>query len=516
MNNIIKKIMKHKYYITIYLILFVGIMVRIVGISNFPNALNVDEASSGYEAFSILNYGIDRNGNSMPVFLEAWGSGQNALYSYLLIPFIKILGLSVFSIRLPMALLGCLSLFVMYKILEKNTDRKSVIIGTAFFAIVPWHIMKSRWGLESNIFPDLILFATYFVIEYIQTKKIRNIYFCGILLGLSAYSYGTAYFFLPIFVTMLLIYLNIKEELTIKHCIGMFFTVLLISMPIIIFVIINKFCLEPIKLFCFTIPILRENRFEIITSIFGKNVIINSLINFVEAIKILLIQDDRLGFNAFPLYGIIYIVSLPFMIVGIWKALKSKKSIDWIFNIWFISAFLLLFVVQPNINRINIIIIPIIYYTIIGIKICFEKWESIKILIQIIYISFFICFEISYFTTDWNNYYTFTNQMKDILEYVDTLDTNKIYFEQSIKEPCIYICFYNKINTKDFINLVKYKRDIGFERVESLGKYYFYIPKMKERNAVYIIKSINEDKYDFKSDIFHKEYINDFVIIEEE
>ena len=50
----------HKY-ILIILIFLVGILIRIVGIENMPNALNCDEASAGYEAFSILNYGIDRN-----------------------------------------------------------------------------------------------------------------------------------------------------------------------------------------------------------------------------------------------------------------------------------------------------------------------------------------------------------------------------------------------------------------------------------------------------------------------
>ena len=45
----------------IVVILLIGILIRIVGIANMPNAFNCDEASAGYEAFSILNYGIDRN-----------------------------------------------------------------------------------------------------------------------------------------------------------------------------------------------------------------------------------------------------------------------------------------------------------------------------------------------------------------------------------------------------------------------------------------------------------------------
>ena len=47
--------------ILVLIILIIGMLIRIVGIADMPNALNCDEASAGYEAFSILNYGIDRN-----------------------------------------------------------------------------------------------------------------------------------------------------------------------------------------------------------------------------------------------------------------------------------------------------------------------------------------------------------------------------------------------------------------------------------------------------------------------
>ncbi len=49
------------YMVSIIVILIIGILIRIVGITGMPNALNCDEASAGYEAFSIINYGIDRN-----------------------------------------------------------------------------------------------------------------------------------------------------------------------------------------------------------------------------------------------------------------------------------------------------------------------------------------------------------------------------------------------------------------------------------------------------------------------
>ena len=48
-------------FMIVLLILIIGMLIRLVGITDMPNALNGDEASAGYEAFSILNYVIDRN-----------------------------------------------------------------------------------------------------------------------------------------------------------------------------------------------------------------------------------------------------------------------------------------------------------------------------------------------------------------------------------------------------------------------------------------------------------------------
>ena len=212
-------IKNNKKNIILCLILIVGCVVRLFSIDKYPQGLNVDEASSGYEAYSILNYGIDRNGNFIPTFLVAWGSGQNALYTYMLTPFVKILGLSVFSVRLPMALIGCVSLIVMYKLLKSILNEKTAIIGMAVLAICPWHIIKSRWGLESNIFPDIILLFVYTLIYAFKNKKIYLVYLAFAIAGISSYAYATSYFFLPIFILSILIYLVRKKDLTTKNAI---------------------------------------------------------------------------------------------------------------------------------------------------------------------------------------------------------------------------------------------------------------------------------------------------------
>ena len=67
--KIIELVKKYNIQILIIAFLIIGAFIRLIDIGKVPNALNVDEASTGYEAYSIMKYGIDRAGNSLPVYL---------------------------------------------------------------------------------------------------------------------------------------------------------------------------------------------------------------------------------------------------------------------------------------------------------------------------------------------------------------------------------------------------------------------------------------------------------------
>ena len=511
-------IKNNKYKIALYLLLLLGILIRIANIQNFPNALNCDEASSGYEAYAISNYGIDRNGNSMPVFLLSWGSGQNALYTYMIIPFVKIFGLSVLTTRLPMAILGCISLIIMYKLLSLIGDKKLAIIGLAFFVINPWHIMKSRWGLESNVFPDLVLIAVYMLIYALKNKKDYILYLGFGVLGLCAYSYGTSYFFLPLFVIPVLIYIIKKHEISIKKAIICLCIVFIISLPIILYVIINTFDLPQIKILCFTIPRMTTNRYEELSSLFSGNILKNSLNNFIESMKILILQTDNSGWNSIVPYGITYVFSFPFTIIGIIYSLKRNEEKDKyinIINLWFLAACLLLFTVQPNINRINIIIIPIIYYTIIGIFEIVNNSKYIEILVTTIYLLGFIIFINTYTHINFDDYLVFVGGIEDTIEYVNSIEVEEIYVQYIHKEPYIYTLFYTKTNPNNYIKKVKYFKENGsFDNVKEFGRYKYYLPKdiIPKENIAYVIAKDNNLNIDYSN--WKTTYFEKFVVLE--
>ena len=514
---------KNKYNIILYIILVVGFITRSVGININPKGLNVDEASSGYDAYSILEFGCDRNGNKFPVFLEAWGSGQNALYSYLMIPFIKLFGLNVITTRLPMVILGCISLIVWYNLLNEVKNKKFAIIGLSFLVICPWNIMKSRWGLESNIFPDFVLYAIYFIVKFIKTNNVSKLYIASILLGISSYTYGTSYFFLPIFCIIMYIYLLYTKKVNIKNVILSFSIIFIIALPIMLYIIINTFDLNQIDLGIITIPKLPVNRYEEQTSIFNGNILTKSIKNFVKSLKLLLTQDDGLSWNCIPGFGLFYIISIPFLVYGIIYSIKNKEEIkkyESAIDIWFISSFLLMFVLnEVNINRINVLIYPLIYYVINGIYIVVAKRNIISnSIILIVYIAFFVMFMCSYIFLKPANNYTFVDNIKEVIEYVEKVKDRKIYIEYAFKEPYIYVLYYTKYNTHDFIDSVQYidNENLGkFDNIKSFGRYNFYIPDDQEKypDAVFVVKKKKNKQIDYSKYKKLKEF-SEYVVLE--
>lgn len=486
-------IIKNKYYIVVCFILILGFLVRLVDINKLPAGLNQDEASAGYDAYSVLKYGVDRNGQSVPIYFIAWGSGQSTLLSYLMIPFILIFGLSELTIRIPMAIIGCVSLILVYKLLKEH-NKKIAIIGLIFFAICPWHIMKSRWALDCNLFPDLVLIAVYIIIKALKNKKMY-LYYIGIaVLSISTYSYATSYMFLPIFMILLTIHLLKNKYIKVKNAIISAIIALIIATPIIIFVIINTFDLNAIKIGPITIPRLYENRYESSTTIFSGVVFENLINNIVRNFDILIHQYDGAVWNAMNFYGMFYIFTLPFTIIGLFKSITEKKLEYKILNIWFVVSILLTIVfIDGNINRMNIIIIPLVFYSILGLYVIMQNHEIIIPIIATYSISFAF-FLHSYIKTQGKEGNMFSQDIGDAIRYVETMDFDKIYLSYTLPQPYIYALFYSQASPIEYWDTVEfYNQKIAFENVMSFGKYYFYTPNsLDEENIACIIPTSYE------------------------
>ena len=457
-------------------LLLFTILLRVINIGSWPDGLNQDEASIGYDAWSILNYGIDRNGNSYPVHLVAWGSGQNALYAYIIMPFIAIFGLNEFSIRLPMAIFSILSVVAIYFIMKQFFGKKVAFIAMALYSFNPWTIMSARWCIESSLYPMLFILALWTLVASLKHKSF--VYLAAILLSASLYSYGPAYLVTTLFCFLAFIYFIVKKLVPLKHLITAGILFLLLSSPIYLFVLINTFDLQQIKLFnLITIPKEYNRMGHILQGQSISTIIENIFTVFIFQYDV----QNRCSLQN-PLWGCIYFISIPFWIYGMYKTFKKRNHLTVLLTILSAVSFALIFIFAwVNTNRIGIIYVPIVLFASIGIYEFTQKKKKFFYFTLAAYSLLFISFCFIYFTPSYLESDSVINQFvptyREALAKAEELDDDNkktIYIDAPVNMPYVYNLFYNKTNPYDFINnVIWYNKNDEFDAVYSCGNYIY-------------------------------------------
>src|SRR3989338_4375447 len=108
-----------KNNLVLLFILVLAATLRLIALDKSPVGLNADEAAIGYNAYSLLQTGKDEHGVSWPLVFRSFDDYKPAGYFYLVLPFVKVLGLNVWAVRLPSALLGILTVYLIYLFTNK-------------------------------------------------------------------------------------------------------------------------------------------------------------------------------------------------------------------------------------------------------------------------------------------------------------------------------------------------------------------------------------------------------------
>ncbi|NSW76442.1 MAG: glycosyltransferase family 39 protein [Candidatus Atribacteria bacterium] len=471
-----------------------GIFVRFFLLGVIPPGLNQDEASIGYDAWAMLHYGIDRNGFHNPIHLVSWGSGQNALYAYLSMPFIRLLGLNVFSVRFLNALMGSLSLFLFYDLMKNLTNKDIGTIALFLLAISPWHIMMSRWGLESNIFPGFVLLGTWLLVRALRQKFLLPLAF--FVFALSLYAYGTAYFFVPVFLFCVLFYLLRHDKVKIKTLLLGSTVFILVAIPVFLFVFINLRSLDSITTSFFSIPRLIAPRFGEVSSLFSKNAFTESLINFRDLLDLLfLTQHDGLIWNGIPAYGYLFLFSPPFLLFGFLHTLRNRKiwtqfSPLFFLVIWFLVAVFLGIVTRVNVNRVNAVFLPAIGLVTVGISFLREHARTFFRYLMLCYFLFFLSFLYSYFFVyPINAGPAFFESLGEAIQYALKVapPESTMHITDTVNMPYVFVLFYERTDPRKFLQSVTYVNpEAPFRAVQSFGRYHFGIRKDNLQDDVYI------------------------------
>lgn len=198
------KLLKSNILILI-LIVLLGLFLRVYKLDSIPPGLTWDEASLGYNAYSLSQTGKDEYGTFLPLTLKSFGDYKPALYAYLDIPFILILDLNEIAVRLPSVLAGIGLIIVTYLLIKHTFKNNWLALSTALFvAITPLSIQFSRAAFESNVAVFLNVLGLYIFLKALRNPRYHIL--AAIVFTLSLLCYQASKIFVPVILVGLFLF----------------------------------------------------------------------------------------------------------------------------------------------------------------------------------------------------------------------------------------------------------------------------------------------------------------------
>lgn len=343
-------------------IFLLGAFVRLYRFGSLPCGLNQDEAFAAYDAWALLHYGTDSALNSWPVYLTAWGSGMNALESYLLLPLVALFGTKTWVIRLPQLLVALGSIFAAWRLGRRMAGERAGLLFALLLAVCPWHVAMSRWGLESNLAPGFLLFGLCCFLRGLEERRFLPL--AGLFYGLALYAYSAIWPAMPLLLGLLLVCCRPRADRWLLAA-GLIFAAL--ALPLVAFLAVNYGLLAPFSLGPFSVPRLVEMRA-------GDISLTQIPANLRNLFHILFFRTDGLLWNSPAPFGLFYPVSVPLGLLGLgalavraWKARREgPQDGAAALLIWVFTGLLLCLVIPVNANRMNFLLLPLVFCAALG------------------------------------------------------------------------------------------------------------------------------------------------------
>ncbi len=490
----------------LFLIFLLAFSLRIWQIDKIPTFIS-DEASIGYNAYSILKTGKDEWGKSLPLAFKSFGEYKLPVYIYTAVSSIAVFGLNEFATRFPSVLFGSLTVLLVFFLTKeilspKATEGKQYLylislLASVLLAISPWHIQASRMALEAN----LGLFITVLgALLLFKARENKRFYWPSFLLfAFSFYTYNSCRIFAPVF--LLIYFLIQRKDIRIKNIIKPMVLGLVLILPIIysgfvgsrerlykvgifsdpgIVNQINQGRGECFKNYPKTFCVLRYNRPLTYTQVFIKNYLSHFSFGF------LFLRGSGFSQYNVPNQGVLYFWELPFLIWGLIYWLKSKKDFLILLS-WLLIA--------PLANSLTgtahpvraILMLPVFQILsatgIFSSFVFFLERKYFKflylVLLSLIILVSFAGFVIKYFIyypipAEWNWQMGYL-ELYQKLE-VQEVKYEKIYISKFYGEPHIFYLFYRKFDPLKYQSgeeMERYDREDRWVNVDRIGQYYF-------------------------------------------
>ncbi len=471
---------KTKYVLIAIILLFLA--TRMYKISQIPPSVYWDEASIGYNAYSILETGKDEWGQDYPIHFKAFGEYKLPVYIYSAVPFVALFGLNEFSVRIPAVIFSLITILLTYLLTKKISKNETTSLFAAFFLVVsPWFFIFSRTGYEAVA--GLMFFVLGIYLFVLSLERPNLFILSSASFVLSLYSYNAFRVVSPIIYLVLLLLFIYTYKKTIINILPALFVSLIIVVaaliPIYSFITTQEagYRLESVALESTQLPEIRFKKIRIVFEAVGNQ------LKHASPIFLFFEGDinERSQQNGF---GQLYVIDLALLTLGIYYFYKKKLKLGWVMVLVVFVGLIPSSITKeaPHALR-SITVAPFLaIIAAFGAGFLIKKIKGNKAVVTVsIALIYLVSFQI-YYSNFVNSYLLHSSKYWQhgykllFDQYADKFDNyDKIVISDRYNQPYIFALFYNSYDPAKFREEAKYNNNIrkATSLVKSFDKYIF-------------------------------------------
>ena len=464
----------------------VAVAARTWRFGDIPPGLNIDEASGAYDAFSLLERGVDRSGLRYPAIFTAFGSGMHPLAYYLSLPWLRMFGVHPWTIRVPALLLNLAAIPAFAALGRRAKGDRMATLCAFLLAIAPWSLLASRWTHELTVFPALFTIGVALLVVAEEHQELLP--WALLVFALCLYSYGPALLVVPLFLVPSLVVLARRRRFALRTSVASIAVFAVLAAPIAVFVAVNQLHMSSIHLPIFSIPRLSGvPRYQTMSPALGPEVGWRVETNLGNLLYLLWRQDDGLVWNSVSGYGVTYPWSLPLAALGAiraaqWTRTARSSVVPTLMWIWFGAGVVLGAVMPPNLTRINVLYPPLLFFAAAGLE---SLWSSRAVVwaLGAAYVASFAGLLLAYFQT-----YparvgaAFFASIDEAIDEAATSTSRRICVTDHVNYGLsyVYVLLAQRIDPLVFLRTVEYENPGSeFQKVASFDRYTFGLERCR-------------------------------------
>lgn len=467
----------------IYLVLLLAAFLRLYDLDSLPISLFGDEIDVGYHAWALISTGKDYLGNVFPTYIQSLAEWRTPLLSYFIAPFIGLLGPNPFALRLPVALLGVLNVYLIYLLTNRLFNNKTLpvfgskiklaTISALILAITPWHLHLSRIAIDSTLLLSLLLSGTYFFLRALNSEKFYIL--SAICFSLTFYTYATANIFTPLLLLSLLVIY--KKKITLKKTYKALIVAFIVCLPIGYHLLFGQAAgrFNSISLFAdkeITYQIINQRvqpwvKSPLIERLFENKVTAYStawLNNYLTAFspQFLFISGDPNYRHSINTHGELLLITLPLLLFGLFFLFKNfKQKENKLLFIWLLLSVLPSSLTRDGAAHVIRLSLMIPTLTIISALGLYHLLNLFKVKCKNIIFTIIILISFLNLSSYWYSYsthyrflsarhwhYGYQEIMEDLKPYL--ADANNVYINNTYEPSLLRFAFFTGFPPEKF------------------------------------------------------------------